>query len=121
MQSLEEGKRQFTEIKCDVAVLTGNVSTLAAHIETLTTALAENTDMTKKTAELAQKTADDTAGLVRLAKFGEATADVVTTGTRGASKVSKLLTPILIVGAILTAIWHGEVLRWEDILEAIAK
>jgi PBP1b-binding outer membrane lipoprotein LpoB len=114
MQSLEEGKKQFSAID-------SRLDTMAGHMETMSRAMVENTELTKQTAELAQKTANDTAGLVRLAKFSEATAEVVTTGTRGASKVSKLLIPILIVGAIITALWHGETLRWKDILEVIAK
>lgn len=119
LDSLEEGRKQFE-------ALDGRLDTLTSHIKTMADALSENTVLTKKTAEqsqktaeLAQQTADDTAGLVRVAKFGEATADVVTTGTRGASKVSVVLIPILVVGSILGAIWHGQWPSWKIIMEAI--
>ena len=128
MESLEEGKKQFTEIKSDVAILTGHVTKLTGHIETLASALSENTELTKQTAVLAQKTAEDTADLVRLSQFGKKvsiwgrlTAAFVAGRVRWMSSLSKLLAPILIVTAIATAMYHGDKISWKQILEIVAK
>lgn len=133
MASLEEGTKQFESIDTKVERLTEHISTLTGHVETFSAALVENTELTKKTAEqsqrtaeLAQKTADDTADLVRISQFGKKvsrwgrfTAASIAFLTRAASKLSKLLIPIFIVYAIASALWHGEPIRWKDVLEVI--
>jgi ABC-type multidrug transport system fused ATPase/permease subunit len=128
MESLEEGRTQFKEIKSDVATLSGHVNTLTGHIETLTSALAENTEFTKKTAQLAEKTASDTADLVKIAQFGKRvsrwgrfSALFLACVTDWASKLSKLLIPIFLVVAILALWWQGKPINWKDILEVLMK
>jgi hypothetical protein len=132
MQSLEEGKKQFSAID-------SRLDTMAGHMETMSKALIENTELTKQTAVLAQKTAEDTADLVKISKFGKKvsiwgrlTAAIVAGWGRWAaafvagcvqwaSRLSKLLAPIMIVIAIATAIYHGDKITWKTIFEVISK
>jgi hypothetical protein len=126
MDSLEEGRKQFAEIKSDVTAMSGHVKTLTGHMETMAAALAENTDLTRKTAVLAETTAvlakttaADTADLVSLSKITKGTTRAVKDGVIGTSKTIKVLWPIFIVIGIVAAWWHGEPIHIKDIIEAI--
>lgn len=109
---MEEGNKRFDTLDTRLDALT-------SHVEAMMKALEENTAITRNTAALSEKTAADTAELVAISNFAKSSANVVKFGTRGVSKTARVLIPIVILGAIASAWWHGEPIHLKDILEAV--
>lgn len=116
--SFEEGDKRFLDLHKKIDTYFGNMSD----------AIGENTIVTRQAADLAakavtiaEKTQKDTEGLVKFYQFGEKTVDAVSTGTKRASRASRLLLPIIVMITVIGMVWHGEPLRWKDVLEAALK
>jgi hypothetical protein len=112
LDSLQEGRKQFDEIKAQLAAM-------ADHMEKMSAAILENTALTKQTAELAASTAADTAGLVAIERFGRSAADVAAAGARGITWGAKLLISLSITVALVTMILHGKLPTWQEIVSIV--
>lgn len=117
-ESLSEGTKQFTIISRLIDSLDKKVTESHAatnnRLDGLQQQIAENTKLTSETAAIAQQTADDTSGLVSMYKSANSAANIVATWSEKISKASKLMTPILVLGALVTMLAHGKVPTWDE-------
>lgn len=98
--SLQEGRAQFT-------VLTNQIEVLTAEVK-------ENTALTAKLVK-------DTAPAVAITDFGKKASEVVVSSAEGVSRFSKLMSPIVILGAVVAAWLAGETHKVKDLLAMFLK
>jgi hypothetical protein len=127
---IDSDERKRDELRDQLFSISDSIDGISSNVAAMSKALVENTEMTKRlaadleantflteqTSIIAHKTAADTADLVGISNAVKYTSNAVTNGTRKASKFSKVMTPILVLGGIVMGLWNGGI-HWNDIMK----